>query len=139
MAKATQTETAAGTAAPAPGPTGFLHLDRRYWTPLLILAALLAGWLRMLVRTPGQVQMDGQLASGAYIGGILGGALMPWAVALLVAYGHWLLAKSRKSKDYMKTAFPPRQRRLMHAVVIFLILLMGLEAVGVAAVRLGLI
>ncbi len=133
MAKAAGAETAAS------GRKDLLHLDRLIWTPVLILAALITGWLRMIVRTPGQVQVDGQLASGAYIGGILGGALMPWAIALIVAYGFWLWEKARRSSDYMRESFRPVQRRLMHRIVLFLVLLMGLEACGSAAVRLGLI
>ncbi len=139
MAKAARSNPGAETATAAPGRKALLHLDRRIWTPILIAAALVVGWLRMLVRTPGQVQLDGQLASGAYIGGILGGALMPWAVALIAAYAYWLWQKPRRSSDYMRDSFRPDQRRLMHRIVLFLVLLMGLEACGVAAVRLGLV
>lgn len=138
MAKAARSEAGAEKARAARESKGLLRLERRIWTPLLIVAALFVGWLRMLVRTPGQVQLDGQLASGAYIGGTLGGALMPWAVALIAAYGYWLWEKSRRSSDYMSEAFRPNQRRFMHRIVLFLVLLMGLEACGVAAVRLGL-
>ncbi|GAB5467037.1 MAG: hypothetical protein Kilf2KO_00670 [Rhodospirillales bacterium] len=115
-----------------------LSLDRKIWTPLLILGALLAGLARMIVRTPGQVQLDGQLASGAYLGGILGGALMPWVIGLLVAYGYWLWSKARRTADFMQSEFPPRRRRLMHRVVGFFVLLVFLEAIGLAALRLGL-
>ncbi|MEO1193182.1 MAG: hypothetical protein AAFY02_15575 [Pseudomonadota bacterium] len=116
-----------------------LGLERKIWTPLLILAALLAGLARMIVRTPGQVQVDGQLATGAYVGGVLGGALLPWVVGLVAAYGYWVVAKSRRSADYMETEFAPRQRLFMHRIVGFLILLMLLEALGVAALRLGVL
>ncbi len=139
MAKAARTDTTEGAEGGAPVRGNLLRLERRLWTPILILAALVAGWLRMLVRTPGQVQMDGQLASGAYLGGILGGALMPWAIALILAYAYWIYSKSRRPRAYMQEVFPQRQRRLLHAVVLFLVLLMALEACGLAAVRLGLL
>ncbi len=137
MAKASRPE--AGDSESAVARTSLLNLDRRIWAPILILAALLAGWLRMLVRTPEQVQLEGQLVSGAYIGGILGGALMPWAIALLAVYFQWLWAKSRKSKDYMREEFPVRRQLLLHRIVVFFVLLMGLETCGVAALRLGLL
>ncbi|MEQ8652038.1 MAG: hypothetical protein RIC87_06200 [Kiloniellales bacterium] len=137
MAKAARPDAGAETKAPA--RKALLHLDRRIWTAILILAALVAGLLRMIVRTPGQVQLDGQLASGAYIGGVLGGALMPWVIALIAAYGYWLWEKSRRTADYMRESFRPKQRRLMHRIVLFIVLLMVVEACGMAAVRLGLI
>ncbi len=93
----------------------------------------------MIVRTPGQVQLDGQLATGAYLGGLLGGALMPWVAGIVAAYGYWIWSKAHRSADFMRETFPPRRNRLMHLVVAFFILLMLLEAVGVAAVRLGLL
>ncbi len=141
MAKAAPKEAGAGQDATKSKSTRppFLHLERRIWTPILIVAALFAGWLRMLVRTPGQVQVDGQLASGAYFGGILGSALLPWVVALIASYGYWIWAKASKSRDFMDREFRPKQRRLMHGIVLFLVLLMGLHACSVVAVRLGLI
>jgi len=114
-----------------------LGLDRIVWTPILIVAALLAGWARMIMRTPGQVQVDGELAAAAYLGGVLGGALMPWAAGAIAAYGFWAWSKARRSRDYMRDVFPGRQKRILHAVVIFFTLLMLLEAFGRAAVRLG--
>ncbi len=110
-----------------------LGFDRILWTPILILAALLAGLARMIVRTPGQVQLDGQLATGAYLGGVLGGALMPWVAGILIAYGYWMWSKAHRNADFMRETFPPRQKRVMHLVVLFFILLMLLEAAGVAA------
>lgn len=114
-------------------------LDRFFWTPLLVVAALLAGWARMILRTPGQVQMGSELAAGAYLGGVLGSALMPWAAGVLAAYGYWLWNKPRHKADYMREVFPGRQRRLLHLVVLFFVLLMLLEAFVRAAFRLGLL
>jgi len=116
-----------------------LGLDRIYWTPLLIAAALGAGLARMVVQTPGQVRVGNELEIGAYVGGVLGGALMPWIVGVLVAYFYWMGCKFRRSTDFMMEEFPPRQRRLLHAVVLFIVVLMLIETAIDAAVKRGLL
>ncbi|MBC6404696.1 MAG: hypothetical protein GDA41_03035 [Rhodospirillales bacterium] len=114
-------------------------LDRRIWTPILIVGSLLAGWARMIVITPGQMQMDGQLANATYLFGIFGSALMPWAIGLIALYAYWLWCKARRSANFMRSDFPRHSRRVVHRMVLFLVLLMGLEALADAALRLDLI
>lgn len=104
-----------------------LRLERGWWTPLLLVAAGALGLARMLVLTPGGVRSENQLEAAAFFGGVLGGALFPWAAAALVAYGHWFWHKTRRDRDFMARVYPYRRRRVVHATVLLLLLLMASE------------
>ncbi len=104
-----------------------LRLDRSFWTPLLLLAAGLLGFARMAAVTPGGPQVDSQLEAGAFLGGVLGGALLPWAAGALVAYVHWFFNKTRRDRAYMTKVYPYRRRVVLHATVLLLCVMMALE------------
>ena len=103
------------------------RLDRSWGTPALLLAALLVGVARMLVLTPGGARTDTQLEAAAFFGGVLGGALFPWAAGALVAYGHWFWHKTRRDREFMNTVYPYRRRIVLHATVLVLLALMVSE------------
>lgn len=104
-----------------------LRLERSWWTPLLLLAAAVMGLARMLVLTPGGVRTANQLEAAAFFGGVLGGALFPWAAGALVAYGHWIWHKTRRNREFMTTVYPARRRVVLHTTVLALLGLMATE------------
>lgn len=103
-----------------------LGLDRRYWTPLLVILSLLLGFLRIRF-VAGGVKTGSELEGAAFFGGMLGGALMPWAAGALAAYGHWIANKARRDRDYMAKVYPARRRAVVHGTVLVLCLFMALE------------
>ncbi len=103
-----------------------LRLDRSVWTPLLLLLAIGLGLARMWL-IAGGVKADSELEGGAFFGGVLGSALMPWAAGALAAYIHWFLNKTRRDRDYMVKVYPGRRRVVLHATVLIVCGLMALE------------
>lgn len=112
-----------------------LHLDRHRWTPALILAAVALGFARMWIVSPGGAALDSQLEGGAFLGGVLGSALMPWAGGALAAYAHWFWCKLHRDRAYMTQVYPVRRRRVLHATVLILCLLMASEVLWRLALR----
>ena len=47
--------------------------------------------------------------------------------------------RTTRPADFMRSDFPRHRRRVLHRVVLFLVLLMGLEVLADAALRLGLV
>lgn len=114
-----------------------LQLDRYRWTPVLILAAIGLGFARMWLKAPAGAAFDSQLEAGAFLGGVLGSALMPWAGGALAAYIHWFLCKTRRDRAFMTQAYPTRRRVVLHATVLILCLLMASEVLWRLIARLA--
>lgn len=102
-------------------------LERSFWTPLLLVAAAALGFARMYVMTPGGLRAGSELEAGAFFGGALGAALLPWAAGVLAAYGHWFWNKTRRDRDYMLRVYPYRRRAVLHGTVLIVLLLMASE------------
>lgn len=95
---------------------------------LLVPLSLAGGYLRMVLTTPGGQHLDNLHEAGAFLGGVVGGALMPWAFGGLVMYGHWLWWKARASADSMRQDYPSRRQLFLNGAVLILVLVMLLES-----------
>jgi len=104
-------------------------LQRSYWTPLLLLAAGAIGVARTWLVTPGGLRSGNELEAGAFFGGVLGAALLPWAAGALAAYIHWFWNKTRRDRDYMNRVYPYRRRAVLHGTVLLVLLLMASELI----------
>lgn len=107
--------------------TRALRLDRSFWTPLLVVLSLAVAIWRMRLLSPPGVAGSSTHETAAFAGGVVGGLLFPWAVGVLVAYGHWVWNKARRDRDYMMKAYPFRRRVVLHGTVLAIVLLMALE------------
>lgn len=116
-----------------------LRLDRSFWTPLLLAAALAMGVARTFVLHREGLAVDGELAIAAEVGAVLGTALFPWALGALVAYGHWLWCQFRRDREYMTRLYPYRRRVLMHGTVLLALVLMASELIWRAAISYGVV
>lgn len=114
-----------------------LRLDRGFWTPLLLFAALAMGVARAFVLHREGLAVDGELAIAAEVGAVLGAALFPWALGALIAYGHWLWCQFRRDRAYMTTLYPARRRVLVHGTVLLALVLMASELIWRVAIGYG--
>lgn len=91
----------------------------------------------MLVITPGGLRLGSVHEAGAFLGGTFGAFLMPWALAGLVVYGHWLWWKSRAKAEAMQSLYPDRKRLWLNATVIVLTTMMATEALWIVLSQSG--
>ena len=116
-----------------------LRLDRSFWTPVLLVAALAIGAARSFVLHREGLLVGGELAIAAEVGAVLGTALLPWALGALVAYAHWFWCQFRRDRAYMTTVYPHRRRALLHTTVLLALVLMASELIWRAAISYGVV
>lgn len=103
-------------------------IKSRSFTLILLPLSLAASYLRMVLTTPGGQRLGNLHEAGAFLGGVVGGALMPWAFGGLVMYGHWLWWKARASAEAMRQDYLPRRQLVLNSTVLILALIMLLES-----------